>query len=275
MVFRYAKTLVRAGLFDVVPGGYKVHDYLDYNESKVQALERKALLKQVRSEAGKAGAASRWQKDGKPHGNLPSVLTSLVAPYQYGKTMAPSHTPTPLKKKEQAAAKVRGTQHDNGSNGHAADAFHDSQSTQTNPEGQDHSHPTTTQNQAADLVYKGPRFVIFEWMMDGFSKILGPHYESFNLPAWFPVATQKLLDQKLILPRDQRWAWLQEECAREAARRGLPLPDKPFTKDELRDAKQTRRSLGRCPHNGMCESYTDCLHQIIREGRHVGDHERH
>jgi len=55
--------LVSVGLLHEVDGGYQIHDYLDYNPSKVQ-LEAKS---KVRSEAGKRGADARW--DGKRDGN--------------------------------------------------------------------------------------------------------------------------------------------------------------------------------------------------------------
>lgn len=54
------------GLLEVIDGnGYQVHDFLDYNPSKVQA----AHMRKTRSEAGKRGAQSRWGKgnDGKGH----------------------------------------------------------------------------------------------------------------------------------------------------------------------------------------------------------------
>lgn len=54
--------LVDSGMWDEVPGGYQIHDYHDYQPSKAEILaERKQ-----RSDAGKKGAASRW--DGTGHG---------------------------------------------------------------------------------------------------------------------------------------------------------------------------------------------------------------
>ena len=38
---KYAKSLVAAGVWEVVEGGWQIHDYLDYNPSK-QEIEQKA-----------------------------------------------------------------------------------------------------------------------------------------------------------------------------------------------------------------------------------------
>jgi hypothetical protein len=40
---------------------YEIHDYLDWNRSRAEIEATKARLHKVRSEAGKKGAASRWQ----------------------------------------------------------------------------------------------------------------------------------------------------------------------------------------------------------------------
>lgn len=51
------ESLVRAGLWDRVPGGYKIHDYLDYNKSKQEIEE----LRSKKSYAGKKGGQARAQ----------------------------------------------------------------------------------------------------------------------------------------------------------------------------------------------------------------------
>lgn len=52
---RFASVLVQVGLFDVADGGYRVHDYHDFNETKEEALERKIQLHDDRVRAGRAG----------------------------------------------------------------------------------------------------------------------------------------------------------------------------------------------------------------------------
>lgn len=58
--------LVDVGLVDRDGDDYEIHDYLDYNPSREKTIADREDLKRQRSEAGKKGAAARWQTDGKP-----------------------------------------------------------------------------------------------------------------------------------------------------------------------------------------------------------------
>ncbi len=57
-------SLMFAGFIKKCTGGYVFHDYLDWQESRQSVEERSAK----RSQAGRRGAAKRWQSDGKSHG---------------------------------------------------------------------------------------------------------------------------------------------------------------------------------------------------------------
>jgi hypothetical protein len=61
-----ASELVVSGLWEIEPniGGYVIHDFADYLPKERDPQERR--------EAGRKGAARRWQTDSKPDGNLPS-----------------------------------------------------------------------------------------------------------------------------------------------------------------------------------------------------------
>lgn len=52
---RLVETLIEVGLFDRVDGGYRVHDYHDYNETREEAQHRKADLSAKRARAGRLG----------------------------------------------------------------------------------------------------------------------------------------------------------------------------------------------------------------------------
>lgn len=82
-----ASKLVEVGLFCRVDGGYQVHDYLDLNASRDEAVATKQKRHEDKAKAGRAGAAARWQKDG----SLPSVPDSTDVAQRNGETMAPSH----------------------------------------------------------------------------------------------------------------------------------------------------------------------------------------
>lgn len=81
-----AAKLVEAGLFVPAEGGYEVHDYLDLNASRAEAVATKEKRHEHKSKAGKAGAAARWQKDS----SLPSLPHDTPVAAGNGGPMAPS-----------------------------------------------------------------------------------------------------------------------------------------------------------------------------------------
>lgn len=58
-VKRLAETLVDAGLFDRAEGGYRVHDYHDFNDTRQEALARKDTDREQRRQAGIASGVAR------------------------------------------------------------------------------------------------------------------------------------------------------------------------------------------------------------------------
>ena len=62
---RWAERLAETGLWTHVPGGYRVHDFHDWNPTAAEVKARRAMLSEVRSAAGKIGAAKRWRQNGK------------------------------------------------------------------------------------------------------------------------------------------------------------------------------------------------------------------
>jgi hypothetical protein len=64
-----AEGLVAVGLWERTDdGSYQFHDYLDYQPSAAEIRDQRDGLSRKRSEAGRKGAAKRWQDDSKGHG---------------------------------------------------------------------------------------------------------------------------------------------------------------------------------------------------------------
>lgn len=59
---RLAEMLVVAGLFEREPNGYRIHDYLEYNNTKGEALDRQDAGMAQRRKAGIASGASRRRR---------------------------------------------------------------------------------------------------------------------------------------------------------------------------------------------------------------------
>lgn len=63
--YRLASDLVKLGIWEQTPGGYKIHDYAEYQRSAQEIRE----LSNKRADAGSKGARSRWGDDASQHDN--------------------------------------------------------------------------------------------------------------------------------------------------------------------------------------------------------------
>ena len=92
-----------SGLWVPDGSGWQIHDYLDLNESREDVLAKRAEVAEERAQAGRRGAAKRWQtdgkrdgkRDGKPMAKVPGTNGKPMAPGVYGKQIAPSPSPSP------------------------------------------------------------------------------------------------------------------------------------------------------------------------------------
>ncbi|MEW1813256.1 hypothetical protein AB0284_21445 [Pseudarthrobacter phenanthrenivorans] len=83
--------LVMAGLWDEVEGGYQFHDWSDFQPSADEERERREKIKEARKQAGKKGAAARWNAsdtDGKNGKTIAKPSQTDSNPD--GKPMAPT-----------------------------------------------------------------------------------------------------------------------------------------------------------------------------------------
>ncbi len=87
--------LVEVTLLDRAEDGYELHDFADYNPSGDEVRARSEVLREKRAEAGRRGAAARWQTDGKLPSPLPSDARQTDSKGD-GKRMAPIPIPIPI-----------------------------------------------------------------------------------------------------------------------------------------------------------------------------------
>lgn len=57
-----ANALVDSGLWDRQDGGFRVHDFHDFNPRAAEVKKGREDIRAARSKAGQAGAKARWQK---------------------------------------------------------------------------------------------------------------------------------------------------------------------------------------------------------------------
>jgi hypothetical protein len=71
------RELERAGLWTATRGGgWLIHDFLDYNPSKAETLDKRS----AKSMAGAKGAASRWHRRGNAPDPTPTPTSNTLAP---------------------------------------------------------------------------------------------------------------------------------------------------------------------------------------------------
>lgn len=78
-VTRLAARLVSVGLFDAVEGGFLVHDYHDYNDTREEAHQRRADLGAVRAKAGRLGGLRSAQTRQAKHEATPQQQGQQLA----------------------------------------------------------------------------------------------------------------------------------------------------------------------------------------------------
>lgn len=71
----YARSLIDAGLWTEVDGGYQFHDFTEWNPSSEEQESREGEVSEKRREAGKRGAAKRW---GRGNGGSNSMASDVA-----------------------------------------------------------------------------------------------------------------------------------------------------------------------------------------------------
>lgn len=93
------KMLVEAGVWDEAPGGYQIHDYLEYQPSKAEVLAQR----EQRVEAGRQGGLAKAKRGAK---QTASEVLSEMPSKTSSKTLAKSY-PVPVPDLEEAKASSR------------------------------------------------------------------------------------------------------------------------------------------------------------------------
>ncbi len=81
--------------------------------------------------------------------------------------------------------------------------------------------------------------MVFDWMLDDISQMLGPSFENFGLDEFFDRLDKIAARQNVVLPKQQVWPWIQSRVIAEAASRGMAIvsqAEKPHKRD-VRDAE--------------------------------------
>jgi hypothetical protein len=92
-----------------IPGaGFFIPDYLQFNPTAASIRQKRSELHQKRSEAGKKGAITRWQRDSKPDGKPDGKASKSDGKPMANAWQTDSPLPLPLKEPNPEAVQVRG-----------------------------------------------------------------------------------------------------------------------------------------------------------------------
>lgn len=95
-------------------------------------------------------------------------------------------------------------------------------------------------------IFKGQRFVIFEWMLDDIRQVLGPYFEDFGLDEWFYALDERAQRLNLVMPKRDNGAWVQTQLLEEVTRRGLKIASQNGSDTALETVLPHAWPCGKC-----------------------------
>lgn len=188
----HIKKLVKVGLLDRVDGGYKVHDYLEFNDSAVLVKQKREIDRNRKlSERNPNGIQTESERNPK------NVLAR--APASHPIPSVPDKIPD--------------------SNNQLTPIGSVSTTTLAKPNGGGNGHPANMRSKHP--IFQGQRIVVFDWMIEDLMRMLGPDTNGFDLHEWFFTIDGELAKTAGVLPKNEVWPLLQAQLITEAKRRGL------------------------------------------------------
>jgi hypothetical protein len=77
-------------------------------------------------------------------------------------------------------------------------------------------------NRSKHPIFKGQRFVVFDWQLEGIERLLGrANLDAFAIDEFFYVLDAAMTAADTLVPTRDGGVWLQEQVLAEAQRRGL------------------------------------------------------
>lgn len=195
---RAAKRLVEVGLWEVLPDGWQIHDYHDFNPH-ADDIKRKREKDRVRKESAR-NPSGHHEESARNPGGQPDV--SAWNP-DASRARDPTPTPTPtlvLGEKANPEVLAAEKRQNGGNNG-----------------------------RSRRPIFAGQRFVIFDWMLEDLGRMLGPHFDAFDIHTWLDALDQQANRDRLVKAKADWWPWVQAELIDEAKRRGLPGGESGYT----------------------------------------------
>jgi len=80
--------------------------------------------------------------------------------------------------------------------------------------------PRVVDRRSKHPVFKGERFVVFDWMLEDLERMLGPYADGFAFDLWFDEMSHKAVKEQAVRKPHEWWPWLQEQLIETARAKG-------------------------------------------------------
>jgi len=203
---------------------YRMHDYLEHNQCRDEALEAiedandKRDLRKLKDKERKRKERADRKAEIERLKALTSADASADSPQNVrGQSVDSPRVSAPVRTPIEVEAEV---------------AIEASPSERKNAPGAD--------ARSKRPIFTGQRLTVFEWQLTDCENTLGPHVEQFRLDEWFHDVDARAVRDGLVIPKRDGGVWLQQQLVAEAQRRGIPLAFASTTKAEDFDAEVAR-----------------------------------
>lgn len=230
----------QAPLWEQHPVGFKVHDYLIWNDCREKVIERQGKAKvrkmfytdhelrnQLRARDGDScrycGKTVHWTDRRGPDGatydhvdpSLPyDKLDNLVVACRACNSSKRNRTP------EVAGMPLRPVPNQNGP---SSNQDRTTSSNQTKPNQTKEEKEQKSDGRSRRPIFTGQRLTVFDWQLDNFAQILGPYTDAFDLHEWFFALDAAMARANQVIPKRDGGVWLESQLLAECRRRGLPI----------------------------------------------------
>lgn len=218
-----AARLCEVSLWEEAPGGFQVHDFLQWNDSRERVTER-------REAAGVEKVAHRrrmqdWRDKKKTKRDSTCDTSHIVT----RDTPQRRYEDIPVARQSDVTVTLLTTPHQT--------------LVQKDPTASSLSAPPPTHGKQHGRIFVHP------WQLHELIDTLGPHAQTFGLDEWvFGLST--VADSKgLVLEKKAVWPWVQQQLSEEIRRRGLPVagsePSADDTLQRIRDEIERQNAMVR------------------------------
>lgn len=194
----------------LISGYFRAKNGQLFNRTQVQIYQQTRRLQGARSDAGRRGGlkTQALKRQAKPQANKQATQEATAQT----KLNPPSPSPSPISTngvvQVPALVSTRGV-------------------VQTTVP------PAASNVRSKTPSFTGQRLVVFDWMVADLRRLLGKHFNGFDVYSWFFTLDTAAEREDILIPQRDGGEWLQARTIEEALRRGLKMATATTRPDPL------------------------------------------